>query len=56
MLRLYLNIEAKVNGEIVYSDVVSMVFDGTGTKSVVIKELPAGANNNGNRSLQWFKL
>lgn len=38
------DIEAKVNGEIVYSDVVSMVFDGTGTKSVVIKELPAGAN------------
>ena len=38
------DIEAEVNGEIVYSDVVSMVFDGTGTKSVVIKELPAGAN------------
>lgn len=38
------DIEAQVNGEVVYSDVVSMVFDGTGTKKVVVKDLPAGAD------------
>ncbi|MGN0399716.1 MAG: DUF5979 domain-containing protein [Blautia sp.] len=37
------SVEAEKEGEIVYSDVVSVVFDGTGTKSVVVKDLPAGA-------------
>lgn len=36
-------VEAEKNGEKVYSDVVSLVFDGTGTKSVTIKHIPAGA-------------
>ena len=37
------SIEAEKDGKIVYSDVVSVVFDGTGTKSIVIRNLPAGA-------------
>lgn len=36
-------IEGEKNYEIVYSNVVSMVFDGVGTKSVTINDLPAGA-------------
>lgn len=37
------SIEAVKNGETVYSDVVSLVFDGPGTKSVEIGNIPAGA-------------
>ena len=37
------SIEAEKDGKIVYSDVVSVVFDGTGTKSIMIRNLPAGA-------------
>lgn len=36
-------IEGVRDGESVYSDVVSIVFDGAGTKSVVIDKIPAGA-------------
>ncbi|MBS6195096.1 MAG: hypothetical protein KH828_05900 [Clostridiales bacterium] len=36
-------VEAVKDGEKVYSDVVSLVFDGTGTKSVQIDDIPAGA-------------
>lgn len=37
------SVEAELDGENVYSDVVSMVFDGTGSKTVLVEELPAGA-------------
>lgn len=37
-------VEAKgLNGDTVYSDVVSLVFDAAGTKSVTIENIPAGA-------------
>lgn len=36
-------VEAEKDGESVYSDVVSLVFDGTGTKSALIEHIPAGA-------------
>lgn len=35
-------VEGVKDGEKVYSNVFSMVFDGAGTKSVVVEELPAG--------------
>ena len=37
------SVEAELDGENVYSDVVSLVFDGPGTKSVLIEDLPAGS-------------
>lgn len=36
-------IEAELDGENVYSDVVSMVFDAAGTKSLTVSGIPAGA-------------
>lgn len=36
-------VEGELDHEIVYSNVVSMVFDGAGTKSITIDGLPAGA-------------
>lgn len=36
-------VEGVKNGEKVYSDVVSLVFDGSGTKSVTVDQIPAGA-------------
>lgn len=36
-------IEGVKDNEVVYSNVVSLVFDGPGTKSIVISDLPAGA-------------
>lgn len=36
-------VEGVKDGEKVYSNVFSMVFDGTGTKSIIVEELPAGA-------------
>lgn len=36
-------VEAEKDHEILYSNVVSLVFDGTGTKSLTIDKLPAGA-------------
>lgn len=36
-------VEGEKDGESVYSDVVSLVFDSAGTKSVTIQDLPAGA-------------
>lgn len=36
------SIEGVKDGEVVYSDVVSLVFDGPGTKSVKIENIPAG--------------
>ena len=37
------SVEAVKDGETVYSDVVSLVFDGPGTKSVEVGNIPAGA-------------
>ena len=37
------SVEAELDGENVYSDVVSIVFDGPGTKSVLVEDLPAGS-------------
>lgn len=37
------SVEAELDGEKVYSDVVSLVFDGTGSETALIEELPAGA-------------
>ena len=36
-------VEGVKDGEKVYSNVFSMVFDGTGTKSIIVEGLPAGA-------------
>lgn len=36
-------IEAELDGEHVYSDMVSMVFDAAGTKSLTVSGIPAGA-------------
>lgn len=36
-------VEAEKDHEILYSNVVSLVFDGTGTRSLTIDKLPAGA-------------
>lgn len=38
------SVEAVKEDEVVYSDVVSLVFDGAGTKSVEIAHIPAGAS------------
>ena len=37
------SIEATLNGETVYSDVVMLEFTGAGTQSVLIEKLPIGA-------------
>lgn len=37
------SVEAVKDGETIYSDVVSLVFDGPGTKSVEVGNIPAGA-------------
>lgn len=37
-------VEGEKDNEVVYSNVVSLVFNGPGTKSVVISDLPAGAD------------
>ena len=36
-------VEGEKDHEVVYSNVVSLVFDGTGSKNIVISDLPAGA-------------
>lgn len=37
------DIEAELNGKIVYSNVVSMVFDDSGTNELVVENIPVGA-------------